>query len=99
MINWPMNRVVKLTESSVVGIKFLKFKKRKKIRLKTIFPQTAREKLRYCVLGGDGNAKSTKMRILQDRTQLIQKLCKSTFSTFQQYLRQFSFNMAAVLFL
>jgi hypothetical protein len=51
------------------------------------------------MLGGDGNTKSTKMRILQDRSQFSQTLCKSLFSKFQQYLRQFSFNMATVTFL
>jgi hypothetical protein len=43
-------------------------------------------------------AKSTIIRNLEDRLQVSEKLCKSTFSTFQQYLRQFSFNIAPLTF-
>jgi hypothetical protein len=52
--------------------------------------------LHFC---SDFGAKTTTIRILQDRLQTSQKLCKSTFAKFQQYLRQFSFNIAPVPFL
>jgi hypothetical protein len=60
--------------------------------------QLSVKKLHFCSYFG---AKSTKIRILQDRLQVksSQKLYKSTVSKFQQYLRQFSLYMAPVPFL
>jgi hypothetical protein len=42
--------------------------------------------------------KVQKYGFLQDWSQVSQKLCEYTFSKFQQYLRQFSFNMAPDIF-